>query len=132
MKRYYKSALLATLALSLAGCGGGSSTSGSSTSSSNILKYGLSGIEGNVSPFISSNTYDSYVCSLLFEPLVTVDASGEYVPYLADWELSDDKLTYTFTLKDGIKFSDGTDMTAEDVAYSTLFGGFLYGTSYVL
>ena len=118
MKRYYKSALLATLALSLAGCGGGSSTSGSSTSSSNILKYGLSGIEGNFSPFISSNTYDSYVCSLIFEPLVTVDASGEYVPYLADWELSDDKLTYTFTLKDGIKFSDGTDMTAEDVAYS--------------
>ncbi len=118
MKRYYKSAFLATLALSLAGCGGGSSTSGSSTSSSNILKYGLSGIEGNFSPFISSNTYDSYVCSLIFEPLVTVDASGEYVPYLADWELSDDKLTYTFTLKDGIKFSDGTDMTAEDVAYS--------------
>lgn len=118
MKRYYRSALLATLALSLAGCGGGSSTSGSSTSSSNILKYGLSGIEGNFSPFISSNTYDSYVCSLIFEPLVTVDASGEYVPYLADWELSDDKLTYTFTLKDGIKFSDGTDMTAEDVAYS--------------
>ena len=118
MKRYYKSALLATLALSLAGCGGGSSTSGSSTSSSNILKYGLSGIEGNFSPFISSNTYDTYVCSLIFEPLVTVDASGEYVPYLADWELSDDKLTYTFTLKDGIKFSDGTDMTAEDVAYS--------------
>ena len=118
MKRYYKSALLATLALSLAGCGGGSSTSGSSTSSPNILKYGLSGIEGNFSPFISSNTYDGYVCSLLFEPLVTVDASGEYVPYLADWELSDDKLTYTFTLKDGIKFSDGTDMTAEDVAYS--------------
>ena len=118
MKRYYKSALLATLALSLAGCSGGSSTSGLSTSSSNILKYGLSGIEGNFSPFISSNTYDSYVCSLIFEPLVTVDASGEYVPYLADWELSDDKLTYTFTLKDGIKFSDGTDMTAEDVAYS--------------
>ena len=86
MKRYYKSALLATLALSLAGCGGGSSTSGSSTSSSNILKYGLSGIEGNFSPFISSNTYDTYVCSLIFEPLVTVDASGEYVPYLADWE----------------------------------------------
>ena len=83
-----------------------------------ILKYGLSGIEGNFSPFISSNTYDTYVCSLIFEPLVTVDASGEYVPYLADWELSDDKLTYTFTLKDGIKFSDGTDMTAEDVAYS--------------
>ena len=118
MKRYYKSAFLATLALSLAGCGGGSSTSGSSTSSSNILKYGLTGIEGNFSPFISSNTYDTYVCSLIFEPLVTVDASGEYVPYLADWELSDDKLTYTFTLKDGIKFSDGTDMTAEDVAYS--------------
>ena len=118
MKRYYKSALLATLALSLAGCGGGSSTSGSSTSSSNILKYGLSGIEGNFSPFIFSNTYDGYVCGLIFEPLVTVDASGEYVPYLADWELSDDKLTYTFTLKDGIKFSDGTDMTAEDVAYS--------------
>ncbi len=50
----------------------------------------------------------------VFNPI----SEGEYVPMLADWKLSDDKLTYTFTLKDGIKFSDGTPLTTEDVAFT--------------
>ncbi len=122
MKKIASTALTAVLALSLVGCSSSStaSTFGSSSSASGdqTLKYGLSGIEGSFNPFISSTVYDNYVCSLVFEGLVTNDASGEYIPLLADWELSEDNLTYTFTLKDGIVFSDGNAMTADDVAFS--------------
>ena len=63
--------------------------------------------------------YDGYVVSLVFEGLITNDAEGQYIPSLAEsWELSDDKLTYTFTLKDGITFSDGSALTADDVAFT--------------
>src|SRR5690606_4281694 len=50
----------------------------------------------------------------VYETLVTVDAdSGEIVPMLAqEWEVSDDRLTYTFTLVDGVTFSDGAELTA--------------------
>jgi peptide/nickel transport system substrate-binding protein len=56
----------------------------------------------------------------VYETLVTVDAaSGEIVPALAEeWVVSDDRLTYTFTLKDGVTFSDGSEFTAEDAKFS--------------
>ena len=56
----------------------------------------------------------------VYETLVTVDVeTGEIVGALAtDWEVSDDNLTYTFTLQDGVTFSNGADLTAEDVKFS--------------
>jgi peptide/nickel transport system substrate-binding protein len=56
----------------------------------------------------------------VYETLVTVDATtGEVVGALAeDWEVSEDRLTYTFTLKDGVTFSDGAEFTAEDAKFS--------------
>ena len=52
--------------------------------------------------------------------MYTVDNDGKNVhPYLAtDYTLSPDKLTWTFTLRDGVKFSDGTPLTADDVVFS--------------
>ncbi|HNZ63237.1 MAG TPA: ABC transporter substrate-binding protein [Bacillota bacterium] len=84
----------------------------------NILKIGGSGYDGVFNPIMSSNVYDAYVCDLIFEALVQLDKEGNYIPMLATWEVSEDKKTYTFTLKDGIKFSDGTPLTAEDVAFT--------------
>jgi len=84
----------------------------------NILRFGTTGIDGIFNPILASNVYDAYVTTLVFEGLITNDAAGTFLPYLADWTLSADNLTYTFTLKEGIKFSDGTDMTAEDVAFT--------------
>ncbi|MBR4832145.1 MAG: ABC transporter substrate-binding protein [Butyrivibrio sp.] len=53
------------------------------------------------------------------EPLIQVNTKSEYVPCLAtDWEISDDALTYTFNLRDDVKFSDGSDFTAEDVVFT--------------
>ena len=51
--------------------------------------------------------------------LLRVNPDSQYVPDLAeDWTISDDGLTYTFLLKEGIQFSDGSDFTAEDVVFT--------------
>ncbi|GAA1147912.1 ABC transporter substrate-binding protein [Ornithinicoccus hortensis] len=55
----------------------------------------------------------------VYETLVKVDQSGEIVPSLAsDWSVSDDGLTYTFTLVEGATFSNGEEFTADDVVFS--------------
>src|SRR5690606_17852999 len=52
----------------------------------------------------------------VFEGLVRFDADGSIVPALAEsWPTSDDGLTWTFTLRQGVKFHDGTDLTVDDV-----------------
>lgn len=83
-----------------------------------ILKMGGTGFSGVFNPIMADTTYDDYITTLLFEALVNNNSEGEMTPMIADWTLSDDKLTYTFTLKDGIKFSDGTPLTTEDVAFT--------------
>ena len=55
----------------------------------------------------------------VYETLVKLEADGSITGLLADsWEISDDGLTYTFALRDGVKFHDGTDFDAEDVVFS--------------
>ena len=122
-KKLLVSALSSVLALSaLAGCSNPTANTGGGTEPTQgeqTLRFGLSGFEGVFDPILSDNVYDSYVCSLIFEGLITNDPTGEVAMKLADHvDLSEDKLTYTFTLKDGIKFSDGTPCTAEDVAFT--------------
>lgn len=57
--------------------------------------------------------------SLFYRGLITLDDSSTPQPALAEsWVVSDDGLTYTFTLREGIKFSNGRDITADDVKYS--------------
>lgn len=55
----------------------------------------------------------------IVEPLVKIDSSGEIVPLLAEsWDVSDDGLTYTFNLRQGVIFHDGADFDASDVVFS--------------
>ncbi|MBT0959357.1 ABC transporter substrate-binding protein [Alphaproteobacteria bacterium KMM 3653] len=62
---------------------------------------------------------DEVVYANLFEGLTRFGSDGAVLPALASsWEVSEDGLTYTFTLQSGVKFHDGTDMTAEDVVFS--------------
>ncbi|MCR5372953.1 MAG: hypothetical protein K6E41_05740 [Solobacterium sp.] len=125
MKKGFKTALSSLLAVAvLAGCSGGNdggNEGGEETpvAGDQILKFGTSGFEGVFNPILSDNVYDSYITALIFDGLVDVDGTGEYVPELATWELDEEtKTVYTFTLRDGLTFSDGTPLTANDVAYT--------------
>ena len=67
----------------------------------------------------TAGAIDSVLYSNVFEGLTRFDSDGGVIPGLAkSWEISDDGLTYTFTLNDGVTFHDGTTMDAEDVKFS--------------
>ncbi|MEX2520565.1 MAG: ABC transporter substrate-binding protein [Paracoccaceae bacterium] len=55
---------------------------------------------------------------MVYDTLVAMDANFEVQPQMASWEISEDGLTYTFTLREGLKFHDGAPVTAEDVIAS--------------
>lgn len=103
------------VATAFTGCTGGGSNV---AASDEILKFGTSGFDGILNPIMSDNVYDSWACNLMFESMIILDKTGAYQPDIASWKISDDHLTYTFTLKDGIKFSDGTPLTADDVYFT--------------
>ena len=67
----------------------------------------------------AAQAIDSVLYSNVFEGLTRFEADGSVVPGLAsDWTISDDGLTYTFNLRDGVTFHDGTAFDAEDVKFS--------------
>jgi peptide/nickel transport system substrate-binding protein len=55
---------------------------------------------------------------MIYDTLLATDSNFKVQPQMADWKVSDDKLTYTFTLRDGLKWHDGAPVTAEDCAAS--------------
>lgn len=67
----------------------------------------------------TSTVQESHILRDMLEGLVTYNAKGEATPGQAvKWEISDDGKTYRFTLRDGIKWSNGDPVTAEDFVYS--------------
>ncbi|MFB7845233.1 ABC transporter substrate-binding protein [Microbacterium sp. NPDC056052] len=70
-------------------------------------------------PGFYDNGWDGNAVQPIFASLVVTDDSGKPVPDLAkSWDVSDDNLTYTFHLRDGLTFSDGSPLTADDVAFT--------------
>src|ERR1700761_3388945 len=55
---------------------------------------------------------------MVYDTLLATDANFDIRPQMADWKISGDKLTYTFTLRDGLKWHDGSPVTAEDCVAS--------------
>jgi peptide/nickel transport system substrate-binding protein len=77
------------------------------------------GFWGHPSPFGFNRGPGFTRASLVFDTLVWRDASGETIPWLAtDWSLSEDGLTWTFTLREGVKWQDGQPLTGDDVVFS--------------
>src|SRR5277367_2925836 len=55
---------------------------------------------------------------MVYDTLLAEDVNFKIQPQMADWKVSGDKLTYTFTLRDGLKWHDGAPVTAEDCVAS--------------
>ena len=84
-----------------------------------VLKINLASEPAKVDPALNSSVDGACLAVNMFEGLYTYDAEGQLQPALAEnTEVSEDGLTYTFTLRDGLKWSDGTDLTAKDFEYS--------------
>ena len=67
----------------------------------------------------AAEAIDIVVYQNIFEGLTRIDQNGEVQPGLAEsWTISDDGLTYTFKLHDGVTFHDGTSFDAEDVKFT--------------
>ncbi len=80
---------------------------------------GLVNPSGAFTPYFTQVGYDGNVNSVLYTPLVRIDENGLPIPALAEkWDISDDLLTYTFYLRDGLKYSDGSPMTTADVEFT--------------
>ncbi len=85
----------------------------------NTLSLQIASEPSKLDPALNSSVDGAALAILAFSGLYTYDAEGQLVPDLAEGhEMSEDGLTYTFTMKDGLKWSDGEELNAEDVAYS--------------
>ncbi len=85
------------------------------------LVFALQNEPDGIDPGITNNSFASPILFNTFEGLVTYDANNSIVGGSAEsWTISDDGLVYTFKLRDGLKWSDGTPLTAADFVYSYL------------
>ena len=81
----------------------------------------LAGPAGTLDPAFIGAASDVQLLLQLYAGLTRLDETGEVYPSLASgWEISEDGLTYTFELRDGLAFSDGSPLVAEDVRRSWL------------
>ncbi len=83
------------------------------------ITYATQQTTTTLDPAIHVDETESLHVMNVYEPLVWPTKGGAPQPHLAEsWEVSDDGLVYTFKLREGVKFHDGTELTAEDVAFS--------------
>lgn len=139
--------LTAAMVVGLAACGGstsndaasttdGTTTEGTTTEASDnqtgdetteatastgekILSVQVGPDPETIDPALNSAVDGGNMLLHSFECLLAVDENGQLVPGQAEsWETSEDGLTWTFHLRDGLKWSDGSDLTANDFVYS--------------
>ncbi|MEI0597010.1 peptide ABC transporter substrate-binding protein [Brachyspira pilosicoli] len=73
----------------------------------------------SIDPAINDETYGFIYINHAFEGLLTKDINGKIVGGSSDkWEISEDKLKYTFHIREDAKWSDGKKLTADDFVYS--------------
>ena len=128
-RNFLKVAGVSAAALGLAACGGSKSgstatsgsTAGSTAGGTNTagftVQYGSN--PETLDPALNSAIDASNTIITIFEPLLLINENNEVIGGQAEsWEASEDGLTWTFTMRDGLKWSDGTDLNAKDFEYS--------------
>jgi peptide/nickel transport system substrate-binding protein len=84
-----------------------------------MLIVGMTDPKGVFNPLFMETAYDYYVNYALFDSFLEVKADGTYIESLAEkLDISEDGLKYTFHLKPGVTFSDGSPMTVKDYLFT--------------
>ena len=131
MRRLIVTGAAVLLAAAVAACSSSASSSGSSGSTASSAKgpsgtlviSDSQGTQWNCSfnPFNPGNLATGVTFGQVYEPLVFVNTlqNAKTTPWLATaWAWSNNNKTLTFTIRDGVKWNDGTPMTAADVAFT--------------
>ena len=121
--------LASLLCAALTGCGGGSTEktpeggqtqTGSTDAVANEITVGIAqDLDDSLDPHLAVAAGTKEVMFNVFEGLMKPTSTGDLTPAVAEsYTVSEDRLTYTFTLREGVKFHNGDEVTAEDVVYS--------------
>ncbi len=110
---------IAACAFIAAGCGKGNFSQQSQQDRPNVLRYALPTIPTEFDPALVQDGDTIDLVQNMFEGLTTWGTNNQPVPNLASkWDVTDGGRTYVFELKHGVKFHNGREMTADDVAFS--------------
>ncbi|PPG86640.1 peptide ABC transporter substrate-binding protein [Rathayibacter sp. AY1F3] len=111
-------AAVAAAALLLSGCTAETPDASSTPVDGGTLTYASGDAEPTcLDPHVGGNYPQALLATQVLESLVSRDADGTITPWLAEsWTVSDDALSYDFTLREGATFTDGTALDAEAVA----------------
>ena len=128
MRNIAAAAMAGALAVSLAACGSSAST-GAANATGEAADAAEAGSNGftvqlgpnpeTLDPALNAAVDGGNTLITIEEPLLIIDENNEVKPGQAEsYEVSDDGLTWTFHMRDGLKWSDGSDLTAADFEYS--------------
>jgi peptide/nickel transport system substrate-binding protein len=110
--------VIAWLVIALTGCSTGTRVDLGDESSGNLIAA-IAGQPDQLDPQKTSAYFSFEVLENVFDTLVEPDENLEMRPALAkSWQVSPDQLTWTFHLRQGVTFHDGSPFTADDVVYS--------------
>lgn len=123
MRNLILAVLLLAMALSLCACGNGEKeveSSQTTRADTNEINVGIpQDLEDSLDPHVTAAAGTREVLFNIFEGLVKPDSEGNIIPAVAEkCDVSDDGKVYTFTLRNGITFHNGQNVTVEDVVYS--------------
>ena len=123
MKAILAMSVLLTLTIALSACSGdkaGETPSGNDSADESSITIGIpQDLEESLDPHMAVAAGTKEILFNIYEGLVKPDKDGNMVPAVASsYTVEDGGKTYTFTLRDGILFHDGTQVTVEDIKYS--------------
>ena len=121
MKKWMAGLLCTAMALTmLAGCGAKNGETPSNAGEDKILIEGRASDSVTLDPFNATDIASWRVSRQIYDTLVGYE-TGTFAPVAGlatAWTVSDDNLVYTFTLREGVTFHDGTDFNAEAVVFN--------------
>lgn len=120
MKKLFAMLMVGAMALTATGCGSNDGSSKGGSTAQNTLTVGATDLKGQFSPIYYETAYDGYAIDLIYQSLLNYDVESNLVPQIAAEmpTVSKDGKKITFKLKDGLKFSDGSTLDANDVKFT--------------